>query len=507
MKNILVISLSLLLSGCTKTENGIIIKNNEVSIQGSMATFKTITPSINQSELNQTGSDMEGEDMIVHYKNGSRKIDLIFKTVSSDSATQYQIFARLGDNKVWQITDTLKLFFDDTDSIKAGIYSVLYPMVYCWTRPVQFTDFKQIQKTDGIQFAYWQNRNKSYAFAMPLGGEGFAFCLASENKGFGAVGVTGFKTEIKGDIPMLSLSVGSDFYKLIPSSFLYSFKAMGIPDNLRDKKTKPEMYNYLGWATWNAFKHDISAEKIMKAAESFKSAQIPVKWFLIDDGWLDITDNKLNSYIPDKKKFPDGFKKLTTDLKKDYGIRDIGVWHTLNGYWEGLSDSGILAKSFKDILTYNDRIVWLSSTVKQFHFINPFSDESSRFYDDWYKYLTSQGISFVKVDNQLVVKKLADHNSPFWATSEKIFNNLNAAVKKYFSGNIINCMDLTNLDFYHYSGSSVARTIEDYNPDNDSKLYSCEFRGNAAAHIIASVHNSVNRRSPLRFFHRLEKMV
>jgi hypothetical protein len=70
-----------------------------------------------------------------------------------------------------------------------------------------------------------------------------------------------------------------------------------------------------------------------------------VRWFLIDDGWLDVTNHKLNSYIPDNVKFPAELKKLTLLLKDEYGIQNVGVWHTLNGYWEGLNDSGKL-KSF-----------------------------------------------------------------------------------------------------------------------------------------------------------------
>jgi raffinose synthase len=50
---------------------------------------------------------------------------------------------------------------------------------------------------------------------------------------------------------------------------------------------------------------------------------------------------------------------------------------------------------------------------------------------------------------------------------------------------------MVNNDFYHYSNTTVARTVEDYNPLNNKKLFSCEFNGNAAAHIVASVHNSV----------------
>jgi len=493
MKYLLIILFYISFLSCSDPKSGININNNVVSIEDVGVRFQGIVPLINKNELKLSSSDREGNNTIIHYKDsvGEKKIDLVFKPISNDSLHYYQISARFLNETTWLQTDTLKVLFNTSGSIWNGIYSILYGSVFCWTKPVQFTNFSQIGKKQGIQFAYWKYTDNIYASAMPLGGNGFVFSLGNENKGFGAFGTTGNKVNIEGEIPVLAVSIGSDFYKLIPSTFQYSFAAMGISDNLRVNKTKADMYNYLGWATWNSYKQNVSEEKIINSANGFKKEQIPVKWFLIDDGWLDISDNKLNSYVPDKEKFPNGFKHLISKLKKEYGINHVGVWHTLNGYWEGLNDSGKLAKSFKDIITYNDQIVWLSKTVKPLHFVDPFSDEGIRFYDDWYKYLTSQGISFVKVDNQLVIKKLAEGNSPYWQTSEKEFRNLGSAVTKYFDGNIINCMGMTNHDFYHYSNLSVARTVEDFNPENDDSLFSCEFNGNAASHILASVHNSV----------------
>lgn len=493
MKKYLAFLIFPIMVSCTSSKTGIVFDENAISILEKDFSFNGFVPLINQEEMKRTGSDLVEGNTIVHYidLSGEKKMDLIFRIIKTDSLFYSHISARFPDNHEWGASDTLKVFFSKSDSITTGIYSILYGENYCWTKPVHFSDFKQIGNQHGIQFAYWKYSNNNYAFAMPLGGTGFAFCLGSEKKGFGAIGTIGYQSIPDSEIPVLSLSVSRDFYKLIPQSFKYSFKVMGIPDNLRIKKTKPDMYNYLGWATWNAFMHDINEEKILNAAKSLKASQIPVKWFLIDDGWLDITDNKLNSYIPDKKKFPGEFLPLTSKLKNEYGIKDIGVWHTLNGYWEGLNDSGKLKNNYKDIITYRDRIAWLSKTIKSFHFINPLSEEGFGFYDAWYKYLTSQGISFVKVDNQMVASKLAYGNSSLWETSEKEFRNLHSAVEKNFNSNVINCMSMTNTDFYHYSNTTIARTVEDYNPNNNEKLFSCEFNGNAAAHILASVHNSV----------------
>jgi hypothetical protein len=251
MKNNLIVLFCLSLLSCGENKTGINIKKKVVSIKEQEICFKEIIPLINQREMKQTGADLEGANTVIHYKDflGEKKIDLVYKKITNDSLISYQIFARFLEKTTWPSTDTFKVLFGTSDSIQEGIYSVLSGVVSCWTKPVQFKNFPQIGKVRYIQFAYWKHPNNIYAAAMPLGGNGFAFNLENENKGFGAAGTTGYDISIEGEVPVLSLSFGHDFYKLIPSAFQYSFAAMAIPDNLRNKKTKPIIFNYLRWAS------------------------------------------------------------------------------------------------------------------------------------------------------------------------------------------------------------------------------------------------------------------
>lgn len=492
MKNIFLVLLSgLLLTGsCVSHKSGIQAGKNGITISEEKFSLDRILPAINSVILKKTGFDREGEAAVVHY-SGPRNLDLIITGKRDESAIYYQLSVRLKDNSEWLPTDTLKIFFNTPDSLMNGLYSTLGTAVACWTRPVLFRQISNIKSGSGIQYAYWLNADSCYVAAMPLGGEGFIFSLEKEDMGFGVAGITGCRTNVSEQIPVLSFTASADFYNLFPTAFRHSFEAMGIEGNLRVKKQKPDMFNYLGWASWNAYMHDITEEKIINSARAFKKAGIPVKWFLIDDGWLDITKNKLNAYEPDRKKFPDGLSGLSSSLKKNYGINDVGVWHTLNGYWLGLNSNGGLTRMYSDTINYYDKIPWLQKSPEKLMSVNPLSTQGYSFYDEWYKYLVSQGITFVKVDNQLVVNRLADGNSTFWETGEKVFGNLHSAVNKYFGGKIINCMEMLNNDYYHYSQAAIARAVDDYNPRNKAGLYSCEFNGNAAAHVLACLHNSV----------------
>jgi hypothetical protein len=41
----------------------------------------------------------------------------------------------------------------------------------------------------------------------------------------------------------------------------------------------------LGWCTWDAFYHDVSAQGIAAGLQSFNDAGVKPRWIIIDDGW------------------------------------------------------------------------------------------------------------------------------------------------------------------------------------------------------------------------------
>jgi hypothetical protein len=53
----------------------------------------------------------------------------------------------------------------------------------------------------------------------------------------------------------------------------------------RWQKQVPEVARYLGWCTWDAFYHDVSALGIIQGLQSFKAAGTPPAWIIVDDGW------------------------------------------------------------------------------------------------------------------------------------------------------------------------------------------------------------------------------
>ncbi|MBZ5564834.1 MAG: Gfo/Idh/MocA family oxidoreductase, partial [Acidobacteriia bacterium] len=162
-------------------------------------------------------------------------------------------------------------------------------------------------------------------------------------------------------------------------------------------------------ATVSARTHAITRLK------NFRDAGFPVGWFLVDDGWFDQTGSKLNSFRPDTAKFPHGFRNVIRTLKEEYHLKDVGVWHALNGYWQGINPESALGREYgRDLITYRelahpdrDTTTWRSCS-----FVSPLTDAPSRFYNEFHRLLSGEGFTFVKVDNQLVVERMAEGNFP-----------------------------------------------------------------------------------------------
>jgi len=128
--------------------------------------------------------------------------------------------------------------------------------------------------------------------------------------------------------------------------------------------------------------------------------------------------------------------------------------------------------------------------IETYHFVNPDSDSLNTFYNSWHRYFKQQGFDFVKVDNQLVVEKMAVNNYPIFTLSDSMHKALYRSVNKYFNGAIINCMDMTADAYLNFGSSAIARTSEDYFPHEPGETYNLQ-KGNAAAQVLQAIYNSI----------------
>ena len=387
-------------------------------------------------------------------------------------------------------------FFDEIPNFKQGVTIWRYKPWNSWSKPILVKNISEIKDWD-IQFFYWQYEDGTYGAIMPLSGNGFRTTLGQNKGQFGAKSVSYSQNEVIDKIPQMAVGFGKEPFQLFEKLYEAGLTAIGKSENLIANKTFPKQLDYIGWCTWNSSekgKH-LNEEHIIQGVKTFTDNKFPLGWLVIDDGWFNHSGQRLNSFRPDSLKFPNGFKAMNDRLKNECGIKEIGVWQTINGYWNGINPDSPLGKRYKnELFSWQQKpspIAPDSAKQVTYHFIKPESDSLKSFYNQWHKQLKDEGFSFLKVDNQLAIERMAVDNYPIFTLSEKMHEALYESGDYYFDGAIINCMDMTAEAYLNFGSSAVARAVEDYFPADDGGIGYTMERGNAAAHLIMALYNSI----------------
>ena len=235
----------------------------------------------------------------------------------------------------------------------------------------------------------------------------------------------------------------------------------------------PEIFQSLGWCSWDAFCRDITEQKVKEKAREFAQKQIPVKWMLMDDGWMtmDLEKEVLKDYKPDIAKFPNGFQQMVEDIKDQTNVDYFGVWHALCGFWKGVEKDSFLYEKKKAVLyhTANDKFI-----------PNPIIG-AEQFYRDWYEYLRNEGIDFVKVDGQSSFWNFAYGSLPVGPATKGMHQALEAG-GAYMDGAIINCMGMAMENILSRPTSAISRNSDDFVPNKENGF---------AEHLLQNAYNAI----------------
>ncbi len=250
--------------------------------------------------------------------------------------------------------------------------------------------------------------------------------------------------------------------------FMYLAETAGL--RLRSERELPEMFRYLGWCSWDAFYTDVTETKIREKAAELVEKQVPVRWILIDDGWFGAEEKMIADLAPDGVKFPNGFKAMTDDIRKETSVRWFGVWHALGGYWDGVAPGSRAA---------------LDEAGNLFHDLSgrlvPDPERGAYFYRDWYDILRREGIDFVKVDGQSAVPFYYKNAYPLAEAARKINFSLESGVTK-MGGAVINCMGMAMENILARPSSAVSRNSDDFLPAKEESF---------AEHLLQNAYNAI----------------
>lgn len=263
-----------------------------------------------------------------------------------------------------------------------------------------------------------------------------------------------------------------------------------LPKQILEQQWNSEWTDGLTYCTWTSFGQNITEGDIMTALQILNLAGVEVSNLIIDDGWQSL-DKKgqtnfargLKSFEADPVSFPRGLKETILRIRRHFpNIKRIAVWHTLIGYWGGISPGSTFINRYK---TRTVPTVAESLTDGQDLLIIDAQD-ISRFYDDFYTFLTACGVDFVKADGQFILDDLAK-SSDRRELTQTYLDAWKTAQQHHFDGRAISCMSQTPSNIFHNQLLSTARPLVVRNSDD-------YFPTPEAAHpwhIFCNAHNAL----------------
>ena len=272
----------------------------------------------------------------------------------------------------------------------------------------------------------------------------------------------------------LLLSCGDTPHESIERNTVLQTQRSGFITPLKKDKRYPEFMKGIGWCTWNAFYHDVTAEKIESKLKEFREKGIKLGWLIIDDGWAKTKDWKIASLIVDREKFPEGLGEFVKRIKREYGVEYVGIWHSMMAYWWGVEENSELDKEYSDCFMKTNADIIMPDFRKK--------NKALRFFNDWHKYLKSCGIDFLKVDTQGEMGIFLRGNCSVPESFRNAHEIIEKSVHQNFNDEMINCMGMGNESFGVRRYTSLTRSSDDFYPNKD---------GSFAKHIKQNVYNSL----------------
>ena len=264
---------------------------------------------------------------------------------------------------------------------------------------------------------------------------------------------------IDGDVPTVCWAYGDSPYAATQAVWKQVFESGFVAAQPRSTKQFPEEpYGYLGWCSWEFYKTKISEKIISDAFHTIEDSGAPIRWVMVDDGYLDEKGRMLMSFGVDKEKFPNGWEPIAA-LKSDDKIKWMGIWRNFGGYMNGVSASHTM-EDLKPLLgkMKNKKIVLPNGTP----------EASKAFYDKMVSDTKENGFDFMKVDFHF---RTFEH---YIGTADPVgamrLNNEALENATHEMGiPLLNCIAQPNINSLQTKFSAVTRSSPDYNQKDKNK--------------------------------------
>ncbi len=287
---------------------------------------------------------------------------------------------------------------------------------------------------------------------------------------------------VSGNIPLVTYARGGNVYDVFHRAWKNAINTEALKGRtaMRHEKKYPEIFEYLGWCSWEQYRVNVSSDLMVEAMGKIEKSPIPIRWVLLDNGHEHIyksatgmNSSRMLSFKPNPETFPKGFSPMMNARTKK--IKWTGIWHTMNGHWQGLHPE----HEIRELDPYLMKVSKQGGGDVMMPKGDPVS--SQMFYNALIGSAKNHGFDFVKIDNQN--RQMAFYkgmSNPVKIVSQHA-QAMEAAMEN-LSGGLMNCFCIDLLSLMNTKYSAVGRVSVDY-------LLNSEAR--AKSHLIQSYQNTL----------------
>lgn len=344
-----------------------------------------------------------------------------------------------------------------------------------WCSPAFSTDLKD--SPHDTQLLLMKNTDSSYTAILPVCGDTYKTVLEGDETGCYAKVFSWYDKLSVVDTLCFVYGSGENPYKLVHDLTEYAVELLGNYIKMREARPYPEIFEYLGWCSWDAFQIRVTETDMLSKCREFADKDIPVKWAIFDDMWGDVKNfigkkysdkremhklmhsSALDSFEAAPERFPHGLKYCIEKMKTEFDI-STGMWHPTTGYWRGVSPDGEIYKNFPELFIKKhidgvDRFV-PGTTKEQFY----------GFFDAFHSFLKDCGTKFMKVDNQTCIAMWYKGIAPVGEIARNLHYGIEKSLYKHFDGDLINCMGMGIENIWNRPSTAISRCSDDFKPED-----------------------------------------
>lgn len=369
-----------------------------------------------------------------------------------------------------------------------GRYMADFKSSQYWCQPEFGDDPTKIP--DETQLLIFQNGKGDFRIILPVVGDTYRCVLkGKDDRTVTAKIYSGYEKLCTCKTLAFVTAEGNDPHSLIEKCVITALEAMDSDIPHRKYRKYPEIFEYLGWCSWDAMQIRVTHRGILEKCAEIKEKDIPVRWLLLDDMWAYVRDfygrtynsfgemcemmhaSALYDFEADPVRFPNGLADCINDIKKQGFM--AGVWYPTTGYWRGIEKDSPAYDKLKPYLLETDDGIFVPDFL---------GDKAYGYYGTLNTFLKECGADLIKIDNQSMYHRFYNRLSPIGEASRSFHNGMEKATEEIFGNSMINCMGMSSEDMWNRKASSISRCSDDFQPENKAWF---------TKHILQCTYNSL----------------